>query len=463
MHEMRCQIPKAILFMKQNIVMSGKYELLRILGKGITSTVYLARHIPLERECAIKIYPKKQSITLPILSEAQFLRSFSHPGIPKIYDIEEDENYYYLIEEYVQGESLEQYLSHQQSVSQNIFFTFCEQICDIFDYLHNQSNGSILYQDLKPEHIILCKGRWMLIDFGCLQFEQHSGKSLRQYGNLDFSAPECFTQSTISVSADIYSIGKLMEYFADRTTPQISRNIRLIIQKCIQPDPSQRYQSVSALALAIKKTKKEMDQGSHLIQKIAVIGAVKGCGTTHLGISLTSAINAMGYPCFYVEKDHSCCLHKLAKQQPKMAEHSEGYYCYKHFQGFPNYGSGIRISQPQGLILTDYGTDIHALLAESADLVLLICPDALWFRDDVLAKTKLLQPYGDLLHFICNPGSTKAAGFYARQLETPVFRYFYDDDPFAVNTAKLRLAREILHLPEKERHHLPWHFLKRKM
>ena len=92
--------------------------------------------------------------------------SLCHPGIPRVYDMEEDMDNYYLVEEYIPGESLEAYLSQQQSISQNLFFTFCEQLCDIFDYLHTQSKVPILYPDLKPEHLILCGSQLKLIDFG---------------------------------------------------------------------------------------------------------------------------------------------------------------------------------------------------------------------------------------------------------------------------------------------------------
>lgn len=65
------------------------------------------------------------------ISEAQILKSVQHPGIPTIYDFEEDESFYYLVEEYIQGDSLEEFLLHQQSISQNQFLYFCEQLCDI--------------------------------------------------------------------------------------------------------------------------------------------------------------------------------------------------------------------------------------------------------------------------------------------------------------------------------------------
>ena len=61
-----------------------------------------------------------------------------------------------MIEEYIQGESLETFVSHQKSISEELIVKLGIQLCDIFTYLHHLSPYPILYQDLKPEHIILC-------------------------------------------------------------------------------------------------------------------------------------------------------------------------------------------------------------------------------------------------------------------------------------------------------------------
>ena len=116
----------------KNLILSDRYELIRPLGQGESAQPLFA------------------------ISEAQILKSVQHPGIPTIYDFEEDESFYYLVEEYIQGDSLEEFLLHQQSISQNQFLYFCEQLCDIFAYLHTLRPSPILYQDLKPEHIIVC-------------------------------------------------------------------------------------------------------------------------------------------------------------------------------------------------------------------------------------------------------------------------------------------------------------------
>lgn len=446
--------------MKINTILSGQYELIRILGSGTTSTVYLARHISLKRECAIKIYPKIHNASLSLLAEAQLLISFHHPLIPQIYDIAEDDENCYLVEEFIPGEPLEVFLSHQTTISQNIFFTFCSQICEIFQYLHSRP-VPILYQDLKPEHLIVHQGTLKLVDFGDSHRLTLSGNVLRQGGNLDFSAPECISGGCASASSDIYSIGKLIQYLSGYLDVPISSSLHQIIHKSTLPDPALRYPTVQALALALQSIQQKK-QTPHLIQSIAVVGAARGCGATHISIALTSAINALGHSCCYYERNASPCLSRLARQDGHVSEQEDGSLSYRHFKGFPQYGPGIQIHRPQGISVEDYGTVIEPHSLNETDLILLICPDAPWLWDDAIDKANLLEPYGNRLCFLCNFGKHCTAGFYARQFGKPVFRYFYDIDPFRADKDKLRFASQLLSLPEKGRLAAFWDSLKTK-
>ena len=147
-------------------ILFDRYEVIKSLGTGSFSQVYLVRHLSLEQERALKILPKESGLSSSELLEAKLLRSFDHPAIPKIFDIEQDESNFYLVEEYIDGESLSYFLLHQQFISQGLFFNFCEQLCDIFIYLHTFAPSPVIYRDLKPEHIIVCQNQLKLIDFG---------------------------------------------------------------------------------------------------------------------------------------------------------------------------------------------------------------------------------------------------------------------------------------------------------
>ena len=80
-------------------ILFDRYEVIKSLGTGSFSQVYLVRHLSLEQERALKILPKESDLSSSELLEAKLLRSFDHPAIPKIFDIEQDESNFYLVEE----------------------------------------------------------------------------------------------------------------------------------------------------------------------------------------------------------------------------------------------------------------------------------------------------------------------------------------------------------------------------
>ena len=89
----------------------------RELGNGRSGTVYLAYHIELEEYRAVKIVPKSIADYDTFRKEALFLKTLRHPGIPIVYDVEEDTGYSYLIEEYLEGESLYALVKRMGSLS----------------------------------------------------------------------------------------------------------------------------------------------------------------------------------------------------------------------------------------------------------------------------------------------------------------------------------------------------------
>lgn len=137
----------------EEFTLLGKYRMISILGSGSSGTVYLAEHLKLKIYRAIKRIPKhlaeKSSFSLEadFPMEAQLLKNLNHPGIPLIYDIDEDDDYVYMIEEFIQGESLDTYVLHQRNISQDLIIKIGIQLCDILDYLHHLSPYPILYQD----------------------------------------------------------------------------------------------------------------------------------------------------------------------------------------------------------------------------------------------------------------------------------------------------------------------------
>ena len=136
-----------------------------------------------------------------------------------------------MIEEFIQGDSLEDLILHQEIIPEEQFINYGMQICAVLDYLHHLSPYPILYQDLKPEHIILCGNQVKIIDFGIASFITVFGKNFQLYGTEGYAAPEALNGDTVTTASDIYSLGKVLEALARACTPDCSETLTHIIEK----------------------------------------------------------------------------------------------------------------------------------------------------------------------------------------------------------------------------------------
>ena len=432
-----------------NQVLFGKYELISILGTGSFGIVYLSKHIILECYRAIKLIPKDGAAD-SLLKEAQLLKSLNHPGIPTIYDIEQDDSYFYLIEEYVQGESLEEFLLHQKNISPSTFFDLSLQLCDIFRYLHTFKPSPILYMDLKPEHIIVCGMQLKLIDFNVATYLINLGNIYHLFGNKDFAAPELFSGQLPNLYSDIYSIGKIMQYLSNHLDISHSPKFHNIITKAIDRNPACRYETVDELISAIEKQKNILNQ-PHLHKRIAIIGSHIGCGATHFAMMLTSVLNYMGYKTIYYEKDQKNSL-SLSFQLMSLSREKNGMIFYRYFQGFPFYGPGIQLSQVDAdIIIEDYGDDISLDTEIDFDYILYVCSNSIWHRYEILKKGICYLGLSNKLKIICNMGQKTTLHHLSNHFSRPIHSYPYDQDPFHIDRAKISFVSELLQIKRRNR------------
>lgn len=435
--------------------MFGKYELLSVLGSGSFGTVYLSKHLQLECYRALKLIPKSTINSRDsLISEALLLKSLQHPAIPHVYDIEEDANYYYLVEEYVEGETLEAFLSHQSNISQEYFLKICLQLCDIFVYLHALTPDPVLYLDLKPEHIIVCGTQIKIIDFNVATFLSKTGNILNLFGNQDYSAPELFNGALPSPTCDIYSIGKIMEYLSHYVDSPLPPKLHQIIYKATQKNPDCRFETVDSLVSALKHQKLLLQQ-PHLCKKIAIYGSHAGCGTTHIAFSLVSTLNYLGYEATYYEKNVENNLRDLPRNAPHFTE-TNGLIRYRFFKGYPNYGPGISLPECTDTIsVYDYGSSVPDE-PESADTILFVSSNSIWHRQQVIDKGEsLFKLYGNL-QIICNMGQRKTMRTLAKYFRSPINEFPYIPDPFCITQSVISFTTQLLNL--KRRKHLFFHF-----
>ena len=142
------------------------YEIKGIIGKGGMSTVYLAEHKRLHTRWALKEVRKQQGARFDFLAESNILKRLQHPMLPRIVDIFEDEQSVYVVEDFVEGVSLDDLLKKQGRIDEAQGTQWFNDLCGVLRYLHTQ-NPPIIYRDMKPSNIMLQPdGALKLIDFG---------------------------------------------------------------------------------------------------------------------------------------------------------------------------------------------------------------------------------------------------------------------------------------------------------
>lgn len=247
-----------------NMTFNDTYEIQSVIGRGGMSTVYLAEHKRLHNRWAVKEVRKQQGVRFDFLAEANILKRLQHPMLPRIVDIFEDGATLYIVEDYVQGISLRDYITQHHRIDEAIGIQWFRDLCDVLNYLHTQKPHPIIYRDMKPSNIMLqADGGLKLIDFGIArEYKQDSQADTTYIGTKGYAAPEQFGKAQTDVRTDIYSLGVTMYHLltgkspyeppyqfvpARQLNPALSHGMEHILNKCIQPEPGDRYQSVPEL------------------------------------------------------------------------------------------------------------------------------------------------------------------------------------------------------------------------
>lgn len=297
-------------------VIDGKYEILKQIGKGGMSTVYLAMDKRLNKQWAVKEISRKgfgknnEEIINEVPADAKMMKSLDHPAIPRIVDIIDHKNneYIYVVMDYIEGESLDKVIAEYGAQPQDLVIEWAKQICDALGYLHSQK-PPIIYRDMKPANVMLKpEGNIKIIDFGIArEYKEGNLADTTVLGTKGFASPEHYGGRQTDERSDIYTLGMTMHNLltgVDPRTPdymyvpirqwnpELSGGLERIIDKCVSPDPKDRYQNCNELLYALDHYTQEEDsfkktQKRKLVSFIAsitfaVIFAVSGLVTNDL-------------------------------------------------------------------------------------------------------------------------------------------------------------------------------------
>ena len=244
-------------------VIEGKYEILKEIGRGGMSFVYLAMDTHLNRNWAVKEVKKKgtgkndEIVVNSLLAEANMVKKLDHPALPRIVDIIDNGVTIYIIMDYIEGESLDKVLEEYGAQPEEQVIAWAMQICDVLSYLHSQK-PPIIYRDMKPANLMLKpNGNISIIDFGIArEYKEQNLADTTVLGTKGYAPPEQYSGQT-DARSDIYALGMTMHHLLTgvdprsgeayvpvrQWNPELSEGIEFIINKCVEPVAENRYQN----------------------------------------------------------------------------------------------------------------------------------------------------------------------------------------------------------------------------
>jgi serine/threonine protein kinase len=199
----------------------GRYRLLKLLGRGEMSSVYLAEHVRMKRRCAIKVLPANRvqdtSYLGRFLREAEAVARLDHPNIGRADDVDQEEEagveIHFLAMEYVEGRNLEKLLEAERQIPVLDAVDYIRQAAEGLSHAHTQG---MVHRDIKPGNLLVCNdGVVKLLDLGLARFfksEEEESLTIKHdekvLGTADYLAPEQAVDShAVDERADIYSLG----------------------------------------------------------------------------------------------------------------------------------------------------------------------------------------------------------------------------------------------------------------
>lgn len=256
---------------------SGRYEILKFIGGGGMSRVYLAHDIILDRDVAIKVlnydFSNEEELKRRFMREALSATSLTHPHIVDIYDVGEDGDIHYLVMQFVEGQTLKEYITSNGPLTPEQALPIMRQLVSAISNAHY--NG-IVHRDIKPQNILMDHdGNVIITDFGIAMALSATAytKTNSVLGTVHYLSPEQARGGMATKKSDIYSLGivfyelltgKLpfsgesavsiaLKHLQEETPsvrklyPTIPQSVENVILKATAKDAASRYKSADEM------------------------------------------------------------------------------------------------------------------------------------------------------------------------------------------------------------------------
>ncbi len=269
---------KTGLLTQQHII-KGRYHILAMVGQGGFGAVYKAADMQFgNRLLAIKemsqsnLSPQELvEATDAFKREALLLASLTHPNLPRIYEQFNETGRWYLVMDFIEGETLEEALSKAGGkLAVDKVLDIGIQLCSVLSYLHNRPTP-IIFRDLKPANVMLSNnGHVYLIDFGIARhFKLGQSKDTTALGSSGYAAPEQYGRAQTTQRADIYSLGATLHQMLSGNDPADSpfhfaplqlhktpalTNLETLIMQMLDMDVTKRPASATIVMQSLQRT-----------------------------------------------------------------------------------------------------------------------------------------------------------------------------------------------------------------
>lgn len=254
-------------------ILKQRFRVLRKLGEGGFGTIYLAEDLAFKQALrAIKemrvqrLDAQERQLAIDAFQqEAMMLAGLAHQNLPRIYDYFEDTARWYLVMDFIHGDTLEERISTTSGglVLQDVL-TWAIQLCTVLGYLHS-CQPSVIFRDLKPANVMLTSDQHLyLIDFGIARlFKPGQSKDTIALGSPGYAAPEQFGRAQTTAASDIYSLGATLHHVLSGRDPgdepfhfppldltssaPVGPALAAMIEKMVQIRPEQRPASMEQI------------------------------------------------------------------------------------------------------------------------------------------------------------------------------------------------------------------------
>ena len=232
------KIKEAIGYMK----FTDFYDLKEVIGKGKFGVVNLGIHKKTQQQVAVKIINKDSITTIEdkelVRIEIGILKLCHHPNVVRLLDHLENEDYIFIVTEYIEGGTLGQYFKKKNfNFSERQASSIMSQIANGVKYLHKYG---IVHRDLKPDNIMITQqndfGIVKIMDFGLSKIVSTQEKMVDGYGTLSYVAPEVLLRTPYNKEVDIWSMGIILYYMLCGHLPFKGNKEVIIAEKIVNDD-----------------------------------------------------------------------------------------------------------------------------------------------------------------------------------------------------------------------------------